>query len=62
MGEAALPRGKFKIGVKEHEEKVPIHIDGAVPGAVAAAHRGIRGGGGCCPGRRYNVCHAKRGD
>ena len=46
MGEAALPRGKFKIGVKEHEEKVPIHFDGAGPGAVAAAHRGIRGGGG----------------
>ena len=28
-----------------NEKKIPIHIDGAVPGAVAAAHRGIRGGG-----------------
>ena len=43
MGEAALPRGKFKIGVKEHEEKVPIHFDGAVPGAVTAAGDGDGG-------------------
>ena len=43
MGEAALPRGKFKIGVKEHEEKVPIHLDGAGSGAVADPHRGVGG-------------------